>query len=324
MIDICSSRYLTETYGPPMLKKIFTGLGLIAAGLTVTYFFFPGKMFTVLAKLERSSAGLEVKSIDAGGWKTPYLEGGTGETVLLIHGFGGDKDNFTRFAKYLTPKYHVISPDLPGFGENERRPGENYAYSRQLTRLVAFVDALKIGKFHVAGNSMGGHLAGLVAHQLKNRVISATLIDNAGFHEPNISEREKLIKKGINALLVNSVDDFDNLMGFIFVKKPFVPGPLKKYFAERAVTNRSFNEKIFTEIGPERFLLESRFAEIKSPVLVIWGDTDRVIDVSATETMKKIKHDIQVTIMKSMGHSPMIERPEETAKLMLEFIGQKK
>ncbi len=307
-----------------MRKKVLIALGALVAGLMVLYFFFPGKMFTVLAALERGSAGVKVKQIDAGGWPTPYLEGGEGETVLLIHGFGGDKDNFTRFAKYLTPKYRVLSPDLPGFGENARRDNVGYSYSEQLPRIVAFLDALKVGRFHVAGNSMGGHLAGLLAAALGERVMSATLIDNAGFHEPNLSEREKLMQKGVNALLVNGTDDFDRLMGFIFVKKPFVPGPLKQYFAERAVQNRAFNEKVFRDISPERYLLESKFAAVKAPVLVIWGDTDRVIDVSATETMKKIKPDIEVKIMKAMGHSPMLERPEETAKLMLEFLVKKK
>lgn len=307
-----------------MRKKILIGLGGLVAALLVVYFFFPGRMFTFFAGLERGSAGLRLKSITAAGWHTPYLEGGAGETILLIHGFGGDKDNFTRFAKYLTPRYHVISPDLPGFGENERRPNENYSYTNQLKRLVQFADALQLTRFHVAGNSMGGHLAGLLAHELPGRVISVTLMDNAGFHEPNMSEREKLLRKGINALLVNDVDDFDNLMGFIFYKKPFIPGPIKKYFAERAVLNRAFNEKIFGEIGPEKFLLESRFAQVSAPVLVIWGDTDRVIDVSATETMKKVKPGIQVKIMSAMGHSPMIERPEDTARLMLEFVDRQK
>jgi abhydrolase domain-containing protein 6 len=307
-----------------MRKKIIYATVALIAAFSVVYFFFPGKMFTVLASLERKRAGVQLKVIDAGGWRTPYLEGGKGETVLLIHGFGGDKDNFTRFARYLTPKYHVLSPDLPGFGENERRPAENYSYSQQLTRVIAFIDALKVDRFHVAGNSMGGHLAGLLAARLGKRVISATLIDNAGFHEPVLSEREKLIKKGINALVADSTEDFDRLMGFIFFKKPFIPGPIKKYFAERALLNRAFNEKIFGEIGPERYLLESRFAEMTTPTLVIWGDTDRVIDKSATEVMKKIRPRITVEIMKDMGHSPMIERPEDTAKLMLDFIADKK
>ena len=307
-----------------MRKKILYGFILVLGAGAIAYFFFPAKVFTFLASLERSRAGVELKSIDADGWKTPYLEGGSGETVLLIHGFGGDKDNFTRFAKFLTPKYRVISPDLPGFGENERRKSETYAYSDQLPRLIAFINALKIDRFHVAGNSMGGHLAGLLAAELKGRVISATLIDNAGFHEPTLSERDKLMKKGINALVVDSTEDFDRLMGFIFVKKPVIPGPIKQYFALRALQNRAFNEKIFAEIGPERYLLEKRFAEVTAPVLVIWGDTDRVIDKSAAQIMKKIKPEITVTIMKDMGHSPMIERPEETARLMLDFIADKK
>ena len=306
-----------------MPKKILVTLGILIGSFLILYFVFPGTMFSILARLERGSAGLTLKSINAAGWQTPYLEGGQGETVLLIHGFGGDKDNFTRFAKYLTGKYRVISPDLPGFGENQRKPDENYAYSKQVPRIIALLDALQVDKFHVAGNSMGGCISGLLAEAFPERVLSATLIDNAGFQEPQMSEREKITRTGVNPLLVNNVEDFDRLMDFIFVNRPFIPGPLKEYFAVRAVQNRGFNEKIFQDISEERYLLQSKFADVKVPVLVIWGDTDRVIDVSATETMKKIKPDIEVQIMPQTGHSPMLEKPNETAQLMLDFIKNK-
>src|SRR6185436_56784 len=95
-----------------MKKKLLVGAGTLVATLAIVYFFFPGTMFGVLAKLEHNRAGVSVKKIDAGGWPTPYIEGGQGEHVILLHGFGGDKDTFTRFARFLTPKYHVVSPDL--------------------------------------------------------------------------------------------------------------------------------------------------------------------------------------------------------------------
>lgn len=305
-----------------MKKKILAGLATLVSAFLIIYFFFPGALFGVLAKLERSRAGLSVKKITAGSWQTPYTEGGAGEHVILLHGFGGDKDNFTRFARFLTPSYHVISPDLPGFGENERRPGERYTIAEQAKRVLEFAAALKLEKFHLVGNSMGGHLAGIMAADAPDKVLSLTLIDNAGIQAPRESERDRLLKEGKNALVVDTEEDFDRLMDFIFYKKPFIPRPIRKYFAERALASREFNLKIFKDLGADKFYLEKRFADIKAPTLVIWGDHDRVLEISSIEVMKKIKPGIEIKIMKDCGHSPQIERPEESAKLTTDFIAR--
>lgn len=68
--------------------------------------------------LERRRAGLTLKHERlAGGIEMPPLEGGHGEPLVLVHGFGRDKDNFTRVAGLLVRNDRVIAPDLPGFGD---------------------------------------------------------------------------------------------------------------------------------------------------------------------------------------------------------------
>lgn len=305
-----------------MKKKILTGLAVIVAAFFVFYVFFPGTLFGVLAKLERNRAGIDVKTITADGWPTPYTEGGQGEHVILLHGFGGDKDTFTRFARYLTKDYHVVSPDLPGFGENARRPQEDYSIRSQTKRVLAFAAALKLDKFHIVGNSMGGHLAGAVAVDAPEKVLSVTLIDNAGINAPKESERDQLLKKGFNALVVDSEEDFDRLMDFLFYKKPFIPRPIAKFFAKRAIESREFNLKIFKDLGKDKFYLESVFKNIKAPIFVIWGDHDRVLEISSIDVMKKINPNIEVKIIKDCGHTPQIERPEESANLTKNFIAR--
>ncbi|UUZ47916.1 alpha/beta fold hydrolase [Massilia sp. B-10] len=99
-------------------------LGTVFAVLFLATRLNPVGMTAAGLWLERRISGLATRSIRVDGFDMPYLEGGTGEVLLLIHGFGGDKDNFTRIARFLTPHYRVIIPDLPGFGDatRTRRP----------------------------------------------------------------------------------------------------------------------------------------------------------------------------------------------------------
>ncbi len=271
---------------------------------------------------ERSRSDLSRKEISIDAFNWVYLEGGKSEeTLVTIHGFGGDKDHWTRFLRKLTNDFHVISPDLPGFGENSRVAGESYNIESQVIRLHLFLQKLGITKYHLLGNSMGGSIAGVYAATYPNEVITLTLIDNAGVEGPEPSELYKLVNAGKpNPLLVGSVEDFDRLMAFSFVKPPYIPGPLKTYFTERAIANRDWNEGIFTEIRKNPFPLDPLLGKIKSPTLVIWGKEDRVIHNSCTIPMdKKLKVLHKIMILPDMGHAPMIEAPNETAEIWQEW-----
>ena len=94
------------------------------------------------------------KNIDIGEWHIEYLEGGKGDVLVLLHGFGGDKDNWTRMAGFLTPHFRMISPDLTGFGESTRNVKANYTYAAQVERLHQFMGALGVRTFHIGGNSL--------------------------------------------------------------------------------------------------------------------------------------------------------------------------
>ncbi|GBF49380.1 alpha/beta hydrolase family protein [Leptospira ryugenii] len=257
-----------------------------------------------------------------GEFKWVYLEGGEGkETILTIHGFGGDKDHWTRFVRTLSDDYRIISPDLPGFGENDRLPNQSYDIKHQVERLHEFVKSLGLKSFHIVGNSMGGAIAGYYAATYPEDVLSLTLINTAGVKSPVPSELANLLQAGKpNPLLVGSVEDFDRLLAFSFVKPPYIPGPLKTYFTNRAIQNRDWNEGIFTQIRKDPFLLESVLNKIKAPTCIIWGKEDRIIHVSSTEVLvKKIKSKQQLIILPEMGHAPMIESPREVAEHWLKW-----
>ncbi len=121
-------------------KKILIAIpAIIILALISSYFLFPGTVYKILRNSERSSAGLEQKSINVGKLHFEYLEGGKGEVLVLLHGFGGNKDNWTRVAKYLTPHFRVIAPDIPGFGESTSDMDAKYSYDVQANRLHEFI-----------------------------------------------------------------------------------------------------------------------------------------------------------------------------------------
>jgi pimeloyl-ACP methyl ester carboxylesterase len=126
--------------------------------------------------------------------------------------------------------------------------------------------------------------------------------------------------EGRQPLLVNSREDFDRLLGFIFVEQPMIPGALRDYFAAQAVQNRSFNEKVWHDLMNPKVPLERYLPRITAQTLVVWGDRDRVLDVSGAQVVKSALPQAQVVILKDCGHVPMIERPEETGGHHLRFM----
>ena len=305
------------------MKKILLYLTLLLVVLFGLMALFPENTATLAVNLERSASGLDHKTVVIGDETWHYLEGGPedAEVLLLIHGFGGDKDNWTRFARSLTESYRVIAPDLPGFGESAWHTDWDYSLFPQRKRIHGFAQALDLKQFHLAGNSMGGHLAALYTHRYPQNVTSLTLIDNAGVSAPVETDHQRALAKGQNPLIVDSVEDFDVLLSFVAHKKPFVPWPVKGVFARRAVDHAESNHAIFDSYKGDRSAgLEPVLGDIQVPVQIIWGELDRILDVSSIDVMRPLLPQAEVIIMKDTGHIPMLERPAGTAAHYLSFL----
>ena len=306
------------------MRKILRYLLALVAFLILLLAIFPEKAAILAVNAERSASGLDYKTIVIDGETWHYLEGGpTGaEVLLLLHGFGGDKDNWTRFTRSLTETYRVIAPDLPGFGESVWHPDWDYTLLPQRDRVDSFVQALNIEKFHVVGNSMGGNLAVLVTHKNPENVISLALFDNAGVTAPIPSDFQRALLQGEeNWLIVDSLEDFDELIAYAAFKKPFLPWPVKGVLAQRAMDHAESNRAIFEAYkGDRTSALEPILEDIKQPVLIVWGDSDRILHISSIDVMRPLLPQAKVIIMNDTGHIPMIERPLETAGHYLSFI----
>lgn len=316
-----------------MKKILAVSFGLLFLLLIGIYFLFPQTLFNLAVKAGRHSAGLVKKEIQVDDHKIVYLEGGKGQTILLLHGFAANKDNWIRFAKYLTNDYHVLIPDIPGFGESSQIQSENYAAGNQLKRIDRFTEALKLERFHLAGNSMGGMLAALYGATYPQKVLTLALLAPGGVGSPNPSEVAILLQKGTNPLLTGNTEDFDRLIKLCFAKPPYIPAQFKKVLAADAVAHRDFNKKIWDDmlgnltkeaLSARENLLKPYLPQIQAPVLIIWGDTDKVLDVGGVSVLEKNLKNYQTIIMKDTGHTPMLEKPQETASYYVNYLKGKK
>ena len=303
--------------------KVVGGLvGLLVLAATGVYLFAPGVVLGMARDAERGAAGLVEHVIEVGDHTITYVDGGAGETLLLVHGFSADLDHWTRMAAHLTDHYRVVALDLPGFGRSTRSPDASYSTVTQVERLDAFTRAIGLERHHVAGNSMGGSIAAVYAATHPDRVASVGLFANGGIQSPRPSELDERRARGEEPLLMSSREDFDEVMRFVFEEVPPVPGTIQDYLAERAVENRDHNERISNELKAEAIDVASYLPRITAPTLVLWGDRDRLLDVSAVDVMKPLLPGGTFVILEGVGHIPMVERPEETARHYREFLGE--
>ncbi len=116
------------------------------------------------------------------------------------------------------------------------------------------------------------------------------------------------------------MDEYDRLIHFVFSTPPEIPRFIKKFLVEEAQKHKASNKRIFKQIMGENAALEPDLPKIKAPALVLWGDHDRVLDVSSVQIFENGLPNCTVAIMKDCGHLPMIERPQEAAKHYLTFL----
>ena len=271
-----------------------------------------------IIQYERNKSDLDVKSFTlTSGDKLVYAENNnlTAEPLLLIHGFGGNKDNFTRIADELED-YHLIIPDLLGFGESSKPMSADYRSQAQATRLHELLQAKGLASnIHIGGNSMGGAISVAYAAKYPKDVKSLWLVDSAGFWSAGVPKSLEGATLENNPLLINSKEDFYKMYDFVMYKPPYLPKSVKAVFAQERINNKELDAKILEQIVTDN--VEERaqiIADYNIPTLVVWGDKDQVIKPETVNVIKDIIPQAQVIMMEDIGHVPMIEAVEQTAE----------
>lgn len=322
-----------------MIKRIktlstfaFITSSLIISGCTANQ---QDSFFDSAIGLARDSGDLVVKTAPANDVTLTYMERTSSienaETIVLVHGFSANKDNWILFTKELDEKYRVIAVDLAGHGDSDKSMDTSYDLIQQAERLDALFTGIDVNSFHIVGNSMGGAISLLYSLNHPEKVKSLMLMDSAGIDGDTQSEYFKALAKGKNPLIATDEASFNYRMNFTMSQPPFLPWPLKPALLRQTLAREEINTKIFKDMVATKDLLADKdfdqqiktvMTEHPIPTMIMWGKEDRVLDVSAVAAFKALIPQAKIHIFPEVGHLPMVEIPSESADVYQEFISK--
>ncbi len=283
------------------------------------------KEFAVLVAAMEAEAALEPEIVEAGGRSMRYLRMGPvvaegeeekseGDPVLLLHGFGGDLNNWMFNQPALAENHIVYALDLPGHGGSSKDVGAG-DIATMSDAVIAFMDALGLQKVHLAGHSMGGAVALDVALKHGDRIGSVSLVCSAG------------LGAEING---------DYLSGFVnAAKRKDLKLVAQQLFADESLVTRDLLDDLlkFKRIdgvqdalqtmlkgmfdgGNQALVLADRISELGMPVQAIWGAEDRIVPVAHAEAIPKA----QRHVLDGAGHMVHLEKAADVNRLLGEII----
>ena len=264
--------------------------------------------------------------------------------LVLIHGGFGSLQNWEGWVAELKAHFRIISMDLLGHGLTGRYPADVYDRIAERDAVHELLAALNIESYAVAGNSYGGGVALELALAYPDQVKQLILVDSEGI--PNSDEGydaslfsdaravspespeftqlswlEKIGSRFISKRVIRSV------MDSMTFNKQLLTDEYVSYFSDvnRHKGNREAQLLMFRQ---GMYLVEKngaqdllpRLKELQMPVLIMNGKQDELVPVSVAEKFHQHIRHSELAIIDQAGHMPMMEKPQQTAERVVEFL----
>ncbi|HOO71198.1 MAG TPA: alpha/beta hydrolase [Spirochaetota bacterium] len=305
-------------------KILGTSIGFIFILFALVYYFFPGVIISGAYWAKQKRAGLKKYevTIDQDTWV--YLKGGNGEPLVLLHGFGQNKDLWDDIPASLAGNNVLIIPDLPGFGESTKDAENCYDIPSQAIRLNGFINKLALKEVNLAGISMGGGIAAYYAALYPEKIKKLILMSPFGLLSPEKSYTQQMRDKNKDddkTIVYRSADEFDFLMSLLVNRPPEIPDHIKNYIAAEEKKQFALHEKIFKQdLMARENILEPVIPGIRAKTLLIWGKDDKLMHVSGVTRYSAAVKDLTTVVLDDCGHVPYMDQPEKTISAIKKFL----
>ena len=266
--------------------------------------------------------GAVQQAVNVHGLRIAYRKAGAGPPVVLLHGLAYSWLTWAANIPALAQHSAVYAPDLPGHGDSDR-PALFYGFELGVKLLRRFVDRLDLSQITLVGHSLGGALALKFALANPSRVTRLVLVDAAGLGERTSLFFRLMAVPGVRELVLSGkLITVGGMRKRLFLRPERVGPGLSKalHHARTAQLNRSIAREMIGAGLEELPDQAPRLAELQMPVLVVWGEGDRLLPVAHARDLARRYPHIPVRILPDVGHWPHMEAAEAFNELLVQFI----
>lgn len=257
-----------------------------------------------------------------------------GPAIILLHGSNSDLHTWDEWVDGLSADYRVIRFDQIGHGLTGGDPAEDYSRENFIEDVREVADALNLERFVLGGNSMGGKHALAFAVAYPERVDGLVLVDASGGPIPKNQQADD--------------DDDSGNIGFTIARMPGV-NKIAEQITPRSLISQSLDQsvsvkKVVDDAMVDRYwellrfpgnraatmarfsapydpLSEGEIAAISAPTLIIWGDEDQLIPLSAGKWLDQTMQNSELVVYQGVGHLPQKEMPQATLSDLRRWLG---
>jgi pimeloyl-ACP methyl ester carboxylesterase len=275
----------------------------------------------------------ELKRMDVDGIPFNYVDIGSGDRdpVVLVHGLGGQWQNWLENIPRLAQDRRVVAMDLPGFGMTpEPEDDDDITITRYGRWVNELCDRLGLDQIDLVGNSMGGYIAAEVAIQFPERVSRLVLVSAAGISSAETLQAPILtIGRVATAIASNTAARYRQLasrpitrhMSLALVARH--PRLLKADLAYegffKGAGKPGFDDALRASLDYD---FRDRLTDVKVPTLIVWGERDSIIPIRDADEFERLIDDSRKVVMEDCGHIPMAERPEAFNEVLVDFLDE--
>ncbi len=242
-----------------------------------------------------------------------YEQKGSGDLIVLLHGWGSNIKLFSNLIDLLSKKYTVVAMDMPGFGESQEPPSA-WCVDDYVDFVIKFLADYDAKQVMLLGHSFGGR----VIIKLNSRkdlpftVSKVILVDSAGILPPKSNKKSWRTRK--------------YKMGKAFlstkIMRKIAPNALEKlrvkYGSADYVAASPLMRQVLVKVVNED--LEPLLPNIKCPTLLIWGVNDTATPLSDGEKMEKLIPDAGLVKLENAGHYSFLEQQFLFNRVMCSFM----
>ena len=275
---------------------------------------------------EMANREFALKSVDAGGVRTRYLEAGRTDApaAVFIHGTGGHLETFNRNVHAHAQHFRVLALDMVGHGFSSK-PDHPYELRHYVQHLDDFLNAVGVDRAHVHGESLGGWIAAQYAIDHPERV-NRLVLNTAGGLNTDEQVMQRVYSVTMNAVRNASLETVRKRLEWLVHDPKDIPDDLVE-LRHAIYTQPGFERAMehilclqFMDVRMRNVLTDESLSRIRAKTLVIWTDHDPTAPVATGERFVKAIPDARLEVLEGCAHWPQWEAAERFNEIHIGFL----